>query len=105
MKIHLGTYFDIPLFLHWTWFLFLPIILMLNGVIGLAIMFVAFVFVTLHEYGHCLMAKFLSLKVKDVTLYPIGGLARLQIPFNSPGKEFLVAIAGPAVNFVFASIF
>lgn len=105
MKFHIATFFGIPLFLHWTWFLMVPVMYFLGGIVGLAVTMAAFLFVTLHEYGHCLMAKHLNMLVRDVTLYPVGGLARLHFPPGQPKEEFLVALAGPAVNFVLAIIF
>lgn len=105
MKIHLATFFGIPLFLHWSWFLLVLFVVIFNGEIGFLIMLMAFLFVTLHEYGHCLMAKHLNLTVKDVTLLPIGGVARLQFPPGRAKEEFLIALAGPLVNFVFVIIF
>lgn len=102
MKIHIGTYFGIPAFLHWSWFLLIPFVLMTSGPVGLIFIVAAFFFVILHEYGHCLMALKLNLRVADVTLYPIGGLARMQIPIGRAKEELLIALAGPIVNFVIA---
>lgn len=107
MKIHIATFFKIPLFIHWSWFLLIPFVIFLNEEIeaGLLIMLMAFLFVTLHEYGHCLMANVFNLTVRDVTLYPIGGVARLYFPPGGAKEEFFIALAGPFVNFVFAIIF
>jgi stage IV sporulation protein FB len=57
-------------------------------------------FVVLHEYGHCLMARKLNMKVVDVTITPIGGVAQIYFKYNKPIQELAVALAGPAVNMV-----
>ncbi|MCP3917797.1 MAG: hypothetical protein GY711_19810 [bacterium] len=60
--------------------------------------------VLLHEYGHSLVARRFGIQVIDITLWPLGGMARMaEIPEDSR-TEGLVAAAGPAVNFVLAGL-
>jgi Zn-dependent protease len=56
--------------------------------------------VLLHEMGHAAMARVFGIQTRSITLYPFGGLATLDREPETPKGEALVAIAGPAVNFV-----
>lgn len=102
-----GKLFGIDTFVHGTFWL-LPLFVLFNGqtseAIGLrlAVLFSVFGCVVLHELGHALAARMYGIGTVDITLYPIGGIARLEGMPKTPGREIVVALAGPLVNVVIA---
>ncbi len=104
----------IGIYLHFTF----PLLLLWGGTIqyserhnwadawsGIAFILVLFAIVVLHELGHSLMARRFGIRTRDITLLPIGGVARLERIPEDPKAELLIALAGPAVNICLAAVF
>jgi Zn-dependent protease len=108
-SFQIGKLFGIPLYLHPTFFLLPAWLLLVNGDAGIALsLFLllclagVFACVVLHELGHALMARWFGISTESITLYPIGGVARLRRMSEKPFEEICIALAGPAVNLVLA---
>ncbi len=100
----LGRVAGIDVYLHPTFLLVLLIPGVLSGgLLSILLVISLFGCVLLHEFGHALMARRFGIETEDITLYPIGGVARLQRMPRAPGAELLIALAGPAVNFAIVS--
>jgi Zn-dependent protease len=107
----IGKLFGIPLYVHTTFFLLPAWILLTNSGAGpLNVLFILtaltalFACVVLHELGHALMARWFGIGTENITLYPIGGVARLQRMSDKPFEEICIALAGPAVTLLIAAL-
>ena len=106
----LGKLFGIDLYIHGTFWL-LPLFVLFGGVFGgdlssaafdVGVLFALFGCVVLHEVGHALAARYYGIGTRDITLYPVGGIAKLERMPERPWQEIVIALAGPAVNVVIA---
>lgn len=108
--LRLGHVYGIAIRVHFT-FLFLLAFLFLvgtltrgwlNGLRSLLFILLVFVCVLLHELAHSYVGVHYGLRVRSITLLPIGGLALLEDLPRQPRQEIHIALAGPAANFVLA---
>jgi stage IV sporulation protein FB len=109
-----GRAFGIDVKVHWTFFLLLLVFgyfayrssgSMTATIVTIGLIIALFIFVLLHEFGHSLVAQRLGIEIPDITLLPLGGLARMKSMPEKPSDEVKIAIAGPLVNVMLAAIF
>jgi Zn-dependent protease/CBS domain-containing protein len=120
-NITLGRIAGVEIGLNWTWLIVFGLIFMsltaavfpeqnpgLDDGTYLAMGFVAallfFGSILLHELGHAVQARREGVEIEGITLWLFGGVARFKGMFQSPGAEFRIAIAGPAVTLVIAAV-
>src|SRR5262245_31839038 len=111
-SIDIGSIAGTKVRIHITFILFLVYIWGANYVTGgsdaawtgTIFMLLLFLCVLLHEFGHVFAARGFGINTPDVTLLPIGGVARLERIPEEPGQEFMIAIAGPLVNVAIALV-
>jgi Zn-dependent protease len=115
--IPLGRIAGIPVVLAYSWFIIAaftvivygPVLLRNNPALGLGAYFVAFAYALLllisvlaHELAHALTAKIYHWPTEKIVLNLWGGHTQFESFTASPGRSVLVAMAGPAANFVLA---
>ncbi len=100
VKIH-ATFFLLLAFLAFIYYRHGGAAAAIDGVLFVSLIFLS---VLLHEFGHALAARRYGIRTPDITLLPIGGLARLERIPENPKQELVIAIAGPLVNVAIAGL-
>ncbi len=112
-SLKVGRIAGVDINIHWTFALLLIWIgivevgrgaTLVATMLAFAFLITVFGCVVLHELGHALMARRFGVPTSDITLLPIGGVARLQRMPENPVQELWVAVAGPAVNVAIAGL-
>jgi Zn-dependent protease len=112
-SLKLGKFFGIDLYIHGTFWL-LPLIVLFGDLSAggslaaaggeIIFLFAVFGCIVLHEAGHALAARGFGVSTRNITLYPVGGVASLERMPEKPSQEIAIALAGPAVNFAIAGL-
>jgi Zn-dependent protease len=114
--VRIARPFGIPVFISPYWFLIagLFVFLYARGLVQsvpetlrypVAAAFVVLLYasVLVHELSHSLVARGFGLPVRRILLYPLGGFSEIEREPPTPGREFLVSVAGPAVSLALAA--
>ena len=112
--------FGIPVYISPWWFLVAAVLVVLysnsntlpgtvHGVVpryllGVAFVVLLYLSVLVHELSHCVVARGFGLPVRRILLYPLGGFSEIEKEPPTPGQEFLVSAAGPAMSLALAGI-
>lgn len=112
-SLRLGRFKGIDLLVHWTFLIVVGWIVLssvfagkglLTALLGVGFVLLIFSCVVLHELGHALVAARYGFHTREITLLPIGGIARLEHLPEDPRQELWIALAGPAVNVVIGAV-
>jgi Zn-dependent protease/CBS domain-containing protein len=109
--------FGIPVFISPYWFVIAGVFILiyandlaatLHGatrfIVAAAFVVLLYVSVLIHELSHSLVARSYKLPVRRILLYPLGGFSEIEKEPPTPGKEFMVSAAGPALSLVLAAV-
>ena len=114
--IVIGRPFGIPVYVSPYWFLIAGVFIFiyandlaatLHGstrfIVAAAFVVLLYVSVLVHELSHSLVARGYKLPVRRILLYPLGGFSEIEREPPTPGKEFVVSAAGPALSLALAA--
>lgn len=103
IKIHI-TFFLILFLGALQWSSSMPENPLGGAVFGIVLIILLFTCVTLHELGHSVTAQYFGIPVREIVLTPLGGIAMITRQPERPLHELLIAVAGPAVNVLIATL-
>lgn len=112
-SLNIGSFRGIPVRIHATFLLILAWVAVSYlrqghgvGAAATGVLFVLAIFlcVVFHEFGHALVARGYGIRTRDITLLPIGGVARIERMPEDPRQELWLAAAGPSVNLAIAAV-
>jgi Zn-dependent protease len=118
--IVIGRPFGIPVYVSPYWFVVAAVLVVLYSrpgtlpanvqgttaryVVAASFVILLYASVLLHELGHCVVARAFKLPVRRILLYPLGGFSEIEQEAPTPGQEFAISAAGPAVSLALAGI-
>lgn len=121
-SIQIGKIMGIPIKLHITFLLILPVFgyifannaprfgfndvesLSLRYALGMLTALSLFICVLLHELGHSYVAKKHGTNIQSITLFLFGGVSSMEEIPRNPKVEFKMAATGPGVSFLIGII-
>jgi Zn-dependent protease/CBS domain-containing protein len=114
--IVLARPFGIPVYISPYWFVIAGVFVViyandlastLHGstrfVVAIAFVVLLYLSVLIHELSHSVVARGYGLPVRRILLYPLGGISEIEGEPQTPGREFLVSAAGPAMSLALAA--
>jgi Zn-dependent protease/CBS domain-containing protein len=123
----LGRIFGIRISFNWSWVIIFAIIVWILGapkkyggvfvqtdpglaqstywIMAVVAAFVFFISLLLHELSHSIVARRNGMEIEGITLWLLGGVSQFREMFKSPGSEFRIGLAGPAMSFFLGVIF
>jgi Zn-dependent protease len=109
--IHCGRLFGIPILVAPAVFVLVALAVLSAGgneeadaLLVLVALLLLAVTLLVHEFAHALVARHLGLRVIDITIWPLGGMARMEGLSGHSKREAWVAAAGPLANLALAAI-
>lgn len=102
----IGSIWGIPIRLHITFVLLMALVLALSyqNLYFFYLVLFLFIFVVVHELSHSYVARRYNIKVRDIVLYPIGGVSEIEEIPENPRVEWRMAIAGPLSSLVIGAV-
>jgi len=113
--IVIARFFGIPVYISPYWFVIAGVFILIYAndlaatlqgatrfIVAAAFVILLYVSVLIHELSHCVVARSYGLPVRRILLYPLGGFSEIEREPPTPGREFLVSAAGPALSLVLA---
>jgi Zn-dependent protease/CBS domain-containing protein len=109
--------FGIPVYVSPYWFVIAGVFVViyandlsnsLNGQlrywVAAAFVILLYLSVLVHELAHSIVARGYGLQVRRIVLWPLGGVSEIEREAPTPGRQFAVAAAGPALSLVLGVI-
>jgi Zn-dependent protease/CBS domain-containing protein len=113
----IGRPFGIPVIISPYWFLIAGVFIVIYAndlagtvagsvryIVAAAFVLLLYLSVLVHELSHSLVARGYGLPVRRILLYPLGGFSEIEREPQTPGREFTVSAAGPALSLILAAV-